>query len=114
MPSRSPKVSPHSALRRPAGRPGGYALSYRRSRSSASFGSSRVRKLFGGSPPHASEYIALCPAAQMQRTMLREASTPESTAGTKSASSTQLAAASHTSGEVLRQCQIFDHHHSDE
>ena len=32
----------------------------------------------------------------------------------KSASSTQLAAASNTSGEVRRQCQIFDHHHSDE
>src|SRR5687768_17907372 len=40
--------------------------------------------------------------------------TPASTAGTKSASSTQLSAASKTSGATLRQCQIFDHHHSDE
>src|SRR5262249_54263571 len=86
----------------------------RRSRRSASFGSRRARKLFGGSPPHASAYIALWPAAQTQRTMCRESSTPERTAGTKSASSTPLAAASDTSGAVLRQCQIFDHHHSDE
>ena len=32
----------------------------------------------------------------------------------KSASSTQLAAASNTSGATFRQRQIFDHHHSDE
>ena len=43
-----------------------------------------------------------------------ESSTPASTAGTKSASSTQLAAASNTSGATFRQRQIFDHHHSDE
>ena len=43
-----------------------------------------------------------------------ESFTPASTAGTKSASSTQLAAASNTSGATFRQCQIFDHHHSDE
>src|SRR5262249_57913886 len=73
-----------------------------------------ARNAFGGSPPHASEYIALCPAAQMQRTIRRGSATPASTAGTKSASSTQLAAASNTSGATFRQCQIFDHHHSDE
>jgi len=32
----------------------------------------------------------------------------------KSASSTQLAAASNTSGATLRQCQILDQNHSDE
>ena len=53
----------------PAGVPGGNARSYRRSRSSASFGSRRARNAFDGSPPHASENIALWPAAQMQRTM---------------------------------------------
>ena len=67
-----------------------------------------------GRPPHASEYIALWPAAQTQRTMSFGSSTPASTAGTKSASSTQLAAASNTSGATFRHFQIFDHHHSDE
>jgi hypothetical protein len=43
-----------------------------------------------------------------------ELSVPASTAGTKSASSTQLAAASNTSGATFRHFQIFDHHHSDE
>ncbi len=50
----------------------------------------------------------------MQRTMRLGSSTPASTAGTKSASSTQLAAASNTSGATFRHFQIFDHHHSDE
>src|SRR5207342_955643 len=77
-------------------------------------GSRRARNVFGGRPPHASEYIALCPAAQMQRTIFVESLTPERTAGTKSASSTQLAAASKTSGATFKQRQIFDHHHSDE
>ena len=36
---------------------------------SASFGSSRARNAFDGRPPHVSEYIALWPAAQMQRTI---------------------------------------------
>ena len=82
----------------------------------------KVRKLrvqprkesFDGRPPQASEYIALCPAAQTQRTISRGSLTPASSAGMKSASSTQLAAASNTSGATFRQCQIFDHHHSDE
>ena len=39
---------------------------------------------------------------------------PVMTAGTKSASSTQLAAASNTSGAAFRQCQIFDQYHSEE
>ena len=41
-------------------------------------------------------------------------STPARRAGTKSASSTQLAAASKTSGATLRQRQTFDQNHSDE
>ena len=45
---------------------------------------------------------------------LRGSSTPASTAGMQSASSTQLNAASNTSGATLRQRQIFAHHHSDE
>src|ERR687897_173711 len=114
IPGRSSNSLAHDSLRCPAGRPAGYARSYSRSRSSPSFGSSRARNVFGGSPPHASEYIALWPAAQTQRTMFFESSTPASTAGTKSASSTQLAAPSKTSGATLRQRQIFDHHHSDE
>ena len=60
------------------------------------------------------EYIALWPAAQMQRTIFVESSTPDRTAGMKSASSTQVAAASNTSGATFRQRQIFDHHHSEE
>jgi hypothetical protein len=41
-------------------------------------------------------------------------STPASTDGTKSASSTQLAAASKTSGAAARQRQIFAQNHSEE
>src|SRR5438874_7724290 len=114
IPAVSPNVAAHSDESCPAGRPGGQAVSYKRSRKAASLGSSRARNDRGGSPPHASEYIALCPAAQTHRTMSRGSLTPASTAGMKSASSTQLAAASKTSGATLRQCQIFDHHHSDE
>ena len=40
--------------------------------------------------------------------------TPARTDGTQSASSTHDQAASNTSGATARQCQIFDHHHSDE
>src|SRR3954453_12801793 len=104
----------HASLNPPAGRPGGNASSYSRSRTSASFGSSRARKAFGGRPPHAFEYIALWPAAQTQRTIFFESPTPLSTAGIKPATSAHVAAAAKTSGATFRQCQIFDHHHSDE
>src|SRR3982750_3064714 len=114
MPARSPNMRAHASLSPPAGRPGGNASSYSRSRNSASLGSSRARNDFGGGPPHAFEYIALWPAAQTQRTIFFESPPPLSTAGMKSANSAHVAAASKTSGATLRQCQIFDHHHSDE
>src|SRR3954469_1823971 len=114
MPPRSPNMRAHASLSPPAGRPGGNASSYSRSRTSASFGSSRARNAFGGRPPHTFEYIALWPAAQTQRTIFFESPTPLSTAGMKSASSAHVAVASKTSGATFRQCQIFDHHHSDE
>jgi hypothetical protein len=50
----------------------------------------------------------------MPRTTSRGLVTPASTDGTKSASSTQLAAASNTSGAMRRQRQIFDQNHSEE
>ena len=114
IPVGSPKSRAHSPLKCPAGLPGGHAVSYNRSRRAASFGSRRDRNALGGRPSQASEYMALWPAAQMQRTILAGSVTPDSTAGTKSASSTQLAAESNTSGASFRHRQIFDHHHSDE
>ena len=54
------------------------------------------------------------PAAQMQRIASRGRLTPASTAGTKSASSIQLSAASKTSGATFRQRQTFDQNHSEE
>ncbi len=56
----------------------------------------------------------MCPAAHTPRGIDPASSTPMRTAGTKSASSTQLAAASKTSGATSRQCQILDQNHSDE
>jgi hypothetical protein len=50
----------------------------------------------------------------MQRIASRGRLTPASTAGTKSASSIQLSAASKTSGATLRQRQTFDQNHSEE
>ena len=88
--------------------------SYKRSRSDASFGCNLARNSRGGSPPQASPYRALCPAAQIQRSICRGRSTPARTDGTKSASSTQLSAASNTSAATFRQCQIFAQNHSDE
>ena len=46
--------------------------------------------------------------------MLRGSVTEARTAGTKSASSTQVAAAAKTSGATFRQRQTFDQNHSDE
>ena len=54
------------------------------------------------------------PAAQTQRWIFAGSSMPARTAGTKSASSTQLWAAAKTSGASFRQCQIFDQNHSEE
>ena len=68
--AKAERTGPVVRERAPRGRPGGYARSYRRSRSSASFGSSRARKAADGRPPQVSAYIALCPAAQTQRTIL--------------------------------------------
>src|SRR5881394_1104432 len=98
----------------PAGRSAADAFVYSRSRSPPRAGSSPDRNSRDGKPPHVSAYIALWPAAHTPRTMSPEFVTPARTAGTKSASSTQLAAASNTSGATLRQCQILDQNHSDE
>ena len=46
--------------------------------------------------------------------MLRGSVTPASSAGTKSANSTQVAAAPKTSGATFRQRHTFDQNHSDE
>jgi activator of HSP90 ATPase len=56
----------------------------------------------------------LCPAAHTQRWTSAGRVTPPRTAGTKSASSTQLAAAANTSGATLRQRHTFDQNHSEE
>ena len=48
------RFSPSASESCPAGRPGAKALSYNRSRSSASLGSSRARKDLEGRPPQAS------------------------------------------------------------
>src|SRR3990170_1206274 len=114
MPSGTPSVSAQCGDSVPADLSGGNARSYSRSRRSASFGSRRARNAFEGRPPHASEYIALWPAAQTQRTTAFGSVTPQSRAGTKSANSTQLAAASKTLGATRRQRQIFDQNHSEE
>src|SRR5204863_1769350 len=113
-PVRKPKVSAHSRASAPAARSAAYAFVYNRSRREPSSGSSRQRNSRDGRPPHASEYSALWPAAHTPRTMSPGAVTPAKTEGTKSASSTQLAAASNTSGATLRQRQILDQNHSDE
>ena len=114
IPVCNPNVSAHSRASAPAARSAEYALAYNRSRRRPSPGSSRHRNSRDGRPPHPSEYSALWPAAHTPRTMSPGAVTPAKTDGTKSASSTQLAAASNTSGATLRQCQILDQNHSDE
>src|SRR4051794_31634787 len=103
----SASVAAHSGESCPAGRPGGQALSYSRSRRSASLGSRRARNDLGGSPPHASEYIALWPAAHTHGTIGRGSVAPARPAETKPASSPQLAAAANTPGAPFRQGQIF-------
>src|SRR5436189_4681093 len=103
IPIGNPKASAHSRASRPAARSAAYALLYSRSRRRPNPGSSWHRNSRDGRPPHASEYSALWPAAHTPRTMSPGCVTPASTAGTKSASSTQLAAAANTSGATLRQ-----------
>ena len=57
-------------------------------------------------------YIALCPAAHTPRRSTSGRSVPVSTAGIQSACSTQLTAASNTSGSAAAQRRIFAQYHS--
>ena len=117
MPSRSPSACAHSRHKlagRRAGRQRRVVETIAQTRRASDRDGRETPSDGSPSPRPIPRYIALCPAAQTQRTMCFGSSTPASTAGTKSASSTQLAAASNTSGATFRHFQIFDHHHSDE
>ena len=78
-------------------------------------GSRRARNSFAGRPPQASEYIALWPAAQTQRSIFaRVGRRRRGPPGRSRRARPSCAAASKTSGATFRQCQIFDQNHSDE
>ena len=72
------------------------------------------KNFFEGKPCHARLNIALCPAAHALRCTFDGSVCPVKKAGTKSAHSSQVAAAEKTSGATRSQCRIFEKNHSEE